>query len=103
VTKIDYLKFLRASEGTLSRWSWLHLQLFAPTPVQGGLTSGRQIVKIIAESLSQHNEKHVPTPLSEIRVGRRKRYIIYIQQNVKNSQKQVMKTFQIENITKMKS
>jgi hypothetical protein len=29
--------------------------------------------KIIAESLSQHDEKHVvPTPLSEIRVGRRR-------------------------------
>jgi hypothetical protein len=38
-----------------------------------GLKSGRrQIVKIIAESLSQHDEKHVvPTPLSGIRVGER--------------------------------
>jgi hypothetical protein len=37
------------------------------------LTSGRRpIVKIIAESLSQHDEKHViPTPLSGIRVGGR--------------------------------
>jgi hypothetical protein len=26
VTKIDYLELLRASEGTLSRWSRLHLQ-----------------------------------------------------------------------------
>jgi hypothetical protein len=41
---------------------------------QGGLTSGRRpVVKIIAESLSQHDEKHVvPTPLSGIRVGKRK-------------------------------
>jgi hypothetical protein len=38
---------------------------------QGGLTSGRRpVVKIIAESLSQHDEKHVAsTPLSGIRVG----------------------------------
>jgi hypothetical protein len=37
------------------------------------LTSGRRpVVKIIAESLSQHDEKHVvPTPLSGIRVGGR--------------------------------
>jgi hypothetical protein len=37
--------------------------------------SGRQaILKIIAESLSQHDEKHVvPTSLSGIRVGRRRR------------------------------
>jgi hypothetical protein len=34
---------------------------------------GRQpAVKIIAESLSQHDEKHVvPTPLSGVRVGKR--------------------------------
>jgi hypothetical protein len=39
---------------------------------QGGLTSGRRpVVKIIAESLSQHDKKHVvPTPLSGIRVGK---------------------------------
>jgi hypothetical protein len=37
------------------------------------LTSGRRpVVKIIAESLSQHDEKHdPPTPLSGIRVGGR--------------------------------
>jgi hypothetical protein len=37
---------------------------------KGGLTSGRRpVVKIIAESLSQHDEKHVePAPLSRIRV-----------------------------------
>jgi hypothetical protein len=29
VTKI---LLFRASEGSLSRWSWLHLQLLAPTP-----------------------------------------------------------------------
>jgi hypothetical protein len=40
---------------------------------QGGLTSGRRpVVKIIAESLSQHDEKHVvPTPLS-VGKGRKK-------------------------------
>jgi hypothetical protein len=30
-SKIYYLEFLRASAGTLSRWSRLHLQLLAPT------------------------------------------------------------------------
>jgi hypothetical protein len=73
VTKIYYLELLRASEGTLSRWSRLHLQSLAPTPVSRRVdvrqAAGR---KIIAESLSQHDEKHVvPTPLSGIRVGRR--------------------------------
>jgi hypothetical protein len=29
--KIHYLELLRASEGTLSRWSRLHLQSLAPT------------------------------------------------------------------------
>jgi hypothetical protein len=29
--KIYYFEFLRASEGTLSRWSRLYLQLLAPT------------------------------------------------------------------------
>jgi hypothetical protein len=33
VTKIYYLELLRASEGTLSRWSRLHLQSLAPTQV----------------------------------------------------------------------
>jgi hypothetical protein len=33
VAKIYYLELLRASEGTLSRWSRLHLQSLAPTPV----------------------------------------------------------------------
>jgi hypothetical protein len=33
VTKIYYLELLHASEGTLSRWSRLHLQSLAPTPV----------------------------------------------------------------------
>jgi hypothetical protein len=68
MTTIYYLALLRASEGTLSRWSRLHLQSLAPTPV----SSRRPVVKIIAESLSQHDEKHgVPTPLSGIRVGGR--------------------------------
>jgi hypothetical protein len=73
----------RASEGKLSGWSRLHLQSLAHTPVSrrvdvkqavGWATSSsellwaddedrRPIVKIIAESLSQHEEKHVvPTP-----------------------------------------
>jgi hypothetical protein len=33
VTTIYYLELLRASESTLSRWSRLHLQSLAPTPI----------------------------------------------------------------------
>jgi hypothetical protein len=37
------------------------------------MSGRRPVVKIIAESLSQHDEKHVvPNPLSRIRVGRRR-------------------------------
>jgi hypothetical protein len=77
VTKIYYLELLRASEGTLNRWSRLHLQSLAPTPVSSRIdvrqAAGR---KTIAESLSQHDEKHVvPTPLSVgKRVGRRGKF-----------------------------
>jgi hypothetical protein len=39
------------------------------TYFQGGLTSGRPVVKIIAESLSQHDENDIPTPHRGIRVG----------------------------------
>jgi hypothetical protein len=45
----------RASEGTLS-WSRLHLQWLAPTPVSRRVDVRRPVVKIIAESLSQHDE-----------------------------------------------
>jgi hypothetical protein len=71
VTQIYYFELLRASEGTISRWSRLHLQSLA-TPVSSRVdVSRRPVVKIIAESLSQHDEKHVvPTALSGIRVGR---------------------------------
>jgi hypothetical protein len=34
MTKIYYLELLRASGATLSRWSWLYLQLLAPTPAR---------------------------------------------------------------------
>jgi hypothetical protein len=57
VTKIYYLELFRASEGTLSRWSRLHLQSLAPIPVSRRVdvrqAAGR---KIIAESLSQHDK-----------------------------------------------
>jgi hypothetical protein len=40
------------------------------------MSGRRPVVKIIAESLLQHDEKHVvPTPLSGIRVGGRRRFI----------------------------
>jgi hypothetical protein len=81
VTKIYYLELLRASEGTLSRWSRLHLQSLAPTPVSRRVdvrqAAGRKNIFINTESLSQHDEKHVvPTPLSGIRVGGRRRRIV---------------------------
>jgi hypothetical protein len=46
----------------------------------GGLTSGRRpVLKIIAESLPQHDEKHVVTaPFSGIRVGKRMRVVIIV-------------------------
>jgi hypothetical protein len=50
VTKIYYLKLLRASEGTLNCWSRQHLQSFVPTSVS------RSVVNTIAESLSHHDE-----------------------------------------------
>jgi hypothetical protein len=40
VTKIYYLELLRASEGTLSRWSRLHLQSLAPTNPHWGRVVG---------------------------------------------------------------
>jgi hypothetical protein len=41
---------------------------------QGGTSGRRPVVKIIAESLSQHGEKHVvPTPLGGIKVGKEKK------------------------------
>jgi hypothetical protein len=62
VTKIYYLELhrARASEGMLSCWSRLHLQSLAPTPVLRRVDVRRPVVKIITESLSQHdkNPKH---------------------------------------------
>jgi hypothetical protein len=57
--------------------SAIHANLYKYSAIaifQGGLTSGkRPVVKIVAESLSQHDEKHVvPTPLSGI-LGRKKK------------------------------
>jgi hypothetical protein len=56
---------LRASKDMLSHWFWLHLQSLVHSPSQGGLTSNRRpVVKIVAKSLSQHDEKMKPTPPS---------------------------------------
>jgi hypothetical protein len=73
--KIYYLELHRSSEGTLSRWSRLHLQSLAPAAVSRRVdvrqAAGGKL--IIAESLEQRDEKHIaPTPLSGIRVGRRR-------------------------------
>jgi hypothetical protein len=54
--------------------SRLHLQSLAPIPVSRRVDGRRPVVKIIAKYLSQHDEKHVvPTPLSGIRVGKRRK------------------------------
>jgi hypothetical protein len=55
------------------------MELFYNNNSQGGLTSGRRpVVKIIAESLSQHDKEHVvPTPLSGIRVGKKNRIVLH--------------------------
>jgi hypothetical protein len=51
------------------------LQSLASNPVSRRVdVNTRPVVKIIAESLSQHDEKHVvPTPLSGIMVGKRRK------------------------------
>jgi hypothetical protein len=66
VTKIYYLELLRASEGTLSRWSRLRLPSLASTPI-----SRRVDVRQAAGRNNKcrifitHDEKHhVPTPLN---------------------------------------
>jgi hypothetical protein len=48
------------------------------------------VVKIISESLLQHDEKHVvPTPLSRIRVGRK----IQVRKILKACLNEILKTF----------
>jgi hypothetical protein len=70
VTKIYYLEFVRASEGRLA---------VGPGCIFSKRVDVRQaVVKIIAESLPQHNGKHVvQTPLSRIRVGKRRSLKVY--------------------------
>jgi hypothetical protein len=70
VAKIYYLELLRASEGTLSCWSRLHLQSLTPTQVSRPVDVRQATCrKIIVESLSQDDDKLVvPTLLS---VGKR--------------------------------
>jgi hypothetical protein len=77
-------RFQRAVQSLLSRappYFGRHVKplipaafVVSPLQFQGGLTSGRRpVVNITAESLSQHDEKHVvSTPLSGIRVGKRR-------------------------------
>jgi hypothetical protein len=62
VTEIYYLELLRASEGTLSRRSWLHLQSLAPTPVSRRVDVRQAAGRKSAESLSQHDEKLLYRP-----------------------------------------
>jgi hypothetical protein len=61
VTKIYYLEFLRASEGTLSRWSRLHLQSFvSPPSTTCLLTSGRRpVVKTIINILNTYTQEYL--------------------------------------------
>jgi hypothetical protein len=76
LTKIYYFELDRASEGTLSRRSRLHLQSFVPTPVSrrvdvrqaAGRTNSCRIF------ITTRRKYVVPTPLSGIRVGKREIY-----------------------------
>jgi hypothetical protein len=71
VTKIYYHELLRASEGTLSSWSRLHLQSLASTPVSWRVdvrqaAGPKNKCRIFITTWCKHV---VPTPLSGIRVG----------------------------------
>jgi hypothetical protein len=87
VTKIYYLELLRASEGTLSRWSRLHLQSFVSTAVSRRVdvrqAAGRKNNCRIFITWWQHV---LPTPLSGISVGKRRRFLIvsyyFVRKNV---------------------
>jgi hypothetical protein len=74
VTNIYYLELLRASEGTLSRWSWLHLQLLPPIPVSRGMDV-RQAAGCKNNCRIFITTWWIPTPLSGIRV-RKKSHIM---------------------------
>jgi hypothetical protein len=68
VTKIYYLSVSTLVVGPDCICSRLY-----PLQFPGGLTSGRQpVVKIVTESLSQHDENMLYRSLSGIRVGKRK-------------------------------
>jgi hypothetical protein len=74
VTKIYYYELLRASEDTLSCWSRLHLQSLAPTPVSRKVDVRQADGRKNNSPFLSHDEKHVvPTLLSAIRVGKRRR------------------------------
>jgi hypothetical protein len=72
VKKMYNLELLRSSEGTLSRWSQLHLQSFVHTPVSRRVDVRQAVAskKTIAESLSQHDENMLYRPYL---VGQRKK------------------------------
>jgi hypothetical protein len=73
MTKIFYLELHRASEGTLSRWSRLHLQSLAPTRVKEvdvGQAAGCKNDCRIFITVMKINV--VPTPFSGTIIGRRR-------------------------------
>jgi hypothetical protein len=72
VIKIYYLEVLLASEGTLSCWSRLHLQSLASTPV-----SKRVDVRQARKNQCRIFITTLPTPLSGLRVGKRKKEYVY--------------------------
>jgi hypothetical protein len=61
VIKIYHLELLRASKGTLSRWSRLRSLSLAHLRFQGGTSGKRLVVKVMAESLS-HGENMLYRP-----------------------------------------
>jgi hypothetical protein len=76
-TKIYYLELLRASEGTLSCWSRLYLQSLASTPVSRRVDVRQAGRKNKCRIFITTWWKHVvPTLLSGIRVGKRRKNLL---------------------------
>jgi hypothetical protein len=71
-----FLQFLRASDGTLSRWSRLHLQSLAYSSIKEGDVRQATGCKNNCRIYICCVFIVVPTPLSGIRVGKKENYLI---------------------------
>jgi hypothetical protein len=68
------LEFLRASEGTLSRWYRLYLQSLAPTSVSSRVDIRQPVVKIIAVFYHNMMKNMLYQPYLVWEKGRKKKY-----------------------------